>query len=60
MQPNIEIPGQFYVWGSRNVATAVKDKFVAIIQEANKVDPAKAVEMFARMVVDRFATDVFE
>ena len=42
------------------MASAVKEKLIAIIEEVKQVDTAAATEEFARIVTGRFATDVFE
>ena len=51
---------QIYVCGSRKMATAVKEKLTAVVQEVTQTDAATAAEKFTRLVTDRFATDVFE
>lgn len=42
------------------MASEVKNKLIAIIQDVKKVDASTAAEHFTHMVTDRFATDVFE
>ena len=42
------------------MASGVKEKLVAIVQEIKGVDAANAVKQFSHFVADRFATDVFE
>lgn len=51
---------QFYLCGSGKIATEVKKKLIAIIQEARQLDEAAATVAFAEILNGRFATDVFE
>ncbi|THH31499.1 hypothetical protein EUX98_g2663, partial [Antrodiella citrinella] len=52
--------GKFYLCGSGKIATEVKKKLIAIIQEARQLDEAAATVAFAEILNGRFATDVFE
>ena len=51
---------QFYLCGASRISLAVKEKLVAIIQEARGGDAADAAAAFSELIVGRFATDVFE
>ncbi|KAH8107855.1 bifunctional P-450/NADPH-P450 reductase, partial [Cristinia sonorae] len=51
---------KFYLCGSSKVATAVKQKLTAIIQEARHLNEEEAAKAFAETLNGRFATDVFE
>jgi len=52
--------GKFYLCGSAKIATEVKKKLIAIIQEARNIDEEAATVAFAKTLNGRFATDVFE
>ena len=43
-----------------NMASAVKEKLVEIIQAERQLEPAQAAEVFNSIIKGRFATDVFE
>ena len=42
------------------MASAVKERLIALVQEVKGVDAETAVDRFSHIVTDRFATDVFE
>jgi sulfite reductase alpha subunit-like flavoprotein len=52
---------QFYVCGSRNLASGVKDKLIEVIKRhAENVDDKDAKQWFERNMSGRYSTDVFE
>jgi hypothetical protein len=52
---------QFYVCGSRTLASGVKDKLIEVIKRhAENVDDKEAKQWFERNMAGRYSTDVFE
>jgi hypothetical protein len=52
---------QFYVCGSRTLASGAKDKLIEVIKRhAENVDDKEAKQWFERNMAGRYSTDVFE
>ena len=49
-----------YVCGAGKIAAGVKQSIVTFIKQQNNVDDAGAVKIFDKIMVDRYATDIFD